>query len=160
LKLSGAGQVDSPILDVGCDRGEWLELLRENGLAAYGIDINSMMVERTVSLGLDARVADLLGHLRTLSDASRSAITAFHVVEHLPFEVLVDFLDEALRVLLPAACSFLRRRIHAGGSHHVSTTIRRVAIRSLPSHSGSLWSTAATAMSRSCVFIRRQTRSD
>jgi SAM-dependent methyltransferase len=107
LKLTGAGQAESPVVDIGCGRGEWLELLRENGLVAYGIDVNSMMVERTISLGLDARVADLITHLRTLSDASRSAITAFHIVEHLPFETLIDFLDEALRVLLPGGMLIL-----------------------------------------------------
>ena len=107
LKLTGAGQAESPIVDIGCGRGEWLELLGENGLVAYGIDVNSMMVERTISLGLDARVADLITHLRTLSDASRSAITAFHIVEHLPFETLIDFLDEALRVLMPGGILIL-----------------------------------------------------
>jgi len=101
LKLAGAGRKETPIVDIGCGRGEWLELLQENGLAAYGIDINSMMVERTTLLGLDARVADLAAHLRSLDDGSRSAVTAFHVVEHLAFDVLVDFLDQALRVLMP-----------------------------------------------------------
>jgi O-antigen chain-terminating methyltransferase len=99
LKLTGAGQSETPIVDIGCGRGEWLELLKDNGLTAYGIDVNSMMIERNASLGLDARIADLLEHLRSLDDASRSAITAFHVVEHLPFSVVIDFLDEALRVL-------------------------------------------------------------
>jgi SAM-dependent methyltransferase len=107
LKLSGAGQTDAPIVDVGCGRGEWLELLRENGLTAYGIDVNIMMVERSVSLGLDARHADLVTHLRSLDDRSRSALTAFHVVEHLQFETLVDFLDEALRVLVPGGMLIL-----------------------------------------------------
>ncbi len=63
LRLAGAGQQDKPILDVGCGRGEWLELLSENGLRAYGIDISTIMVERSVSYGLDARHADVLGHL-------------------------------------------------------------------------------------------------
>ena len=101
MKLAGVGQSDTPIVDIGCGRGEWLELLRDNGLAAYGIDVNSMIVERTASLGLDVRVADLLEHLRSLADCTRSAVTAFHVVEHVPFAILVDFLDEALRVIAP-----------------------------------------------------------
>ena len=101
LALAGAGQPDHPVLDIGCGRGEWLDLLREHGMAAYGIDSNLIMVERTTALGLDARHADLLAHLRGLGDASRGAVTAFHVVEHLPFGTLVDFLDETLRVLVP-----------------------------------------------------------
>lgn len=107
LLLAGAGQQDKPIVDIGCGRGEWLELLKEKGLHAYGIDINTMMVERCVSLRLDARHADLLAHLDGIEDASRSALTAFHVVEHLPFAVLVSFLDEALRVLIPGGSLIL-----------------------------------------------------
>ena len=99
IKLAGAGQPETPIIDIGCGRGEWLELLKENNLAAYGVDSNSMMVERCISFGLDARNANGLTHLRSLMDGSRSAITAFHVIEHLPFTIVVDLLDEALRVL-------------------------------------------------------------
>ena len=47
------------------------------------------------------------GDLSTLGDASRSAVTAFHVVEHLPFDVMVDFIDEALRVLAPGGIMVL-----------------------------------------------------
>jgi O-antigen chain-terminating methyltransferase len=94
LTVAGAGQPDRPVVDIGCGRGEWLELLRRKGLSAYGIDINMIMVERSMTLGLDARHADLMTHLHGLQDASRSAVTAFHVVEHLPFETLVDFLAE------------------------------------------------------------------
>jgi SAM-dependent methyltransferase len=107
LTVAGAGQPDRPIVDIGCGRGEWLELLRREGLSAYGIDINMIMVERSVTLGLDARHADLMTHLHGLQDASRSAVTAFHVVEHLPFETLVDFLDESLRVLIPGGILIL-----------------------------------------------------
>jgi O-antigen chain-terminating methyltransferase len=107
LAVTGAGQPDKPIVDIGCGRGEWLELLRNKGLAAYGIDINTVMVERSVALGLDARHADLISHLRGLEDASRSAVTAFHVVEHLPFETLIDFFDEALRILIPGGILIL-----------------------------------------------------
>jgi SAM-dependent methyltransferase len=107
LVLAGAGQNNKPILDAGCGRGEWLEILKEAGLTAYGIDSNLMMVERSASLGLNVVHGDLLEHLRSLEEESRSAITAFHVVEHLPLEVLVDFLDEALRVLAPGGLLLL-----------------------------------------------------
>ncbi len=101
LALAGAGQAGRPVLDIGCGRGEWLELLGERGIAAYGIDINATMVDRTAAMGLDVRHEGLVGHLGGLEDGCRSAITAFHVVEHLPLEVLVDMIDECLRVLAP-----------------------------------------------------------
>ncbi len=107
MSLAGGGDKARPILDVGCGRGEWLELLRERHLNAYGIDSNVAMIELAMSLGLDARHADLLQHLGALSNGSLSAVTAFHVIEHLPFGVLVDFLDEVLRVLMPGGTLIL-----------------------------------------------------
>jgi hypothetical protein len=80
----------SPIVDIDCGRGEWLEILKENHLQAYGIDANVMMVEHARLSGLDVREADLVAHLRELPDASRSPITAFHVVEHLIPRLIED----------------------------------------------------------------------
>ncbi len=107
LRLAGAGQPDKPILDIGCGRGEFLQLLNENSLHGYGVDSSTIMVEHCASYGLDARHADFLAHLHGIEDASRSAVTAFHVLEHLPFGSLVDFLDEALRVLIPGGLLIL-----------------------------------------------------
>jgi O-antigen chain-terminating methyltransferase len=101
ISVCGAGQSETPIVDLGCGRGEWIELLRDRGFAAYGVDGNAVMVDRCQALGLDARREDLLDHLHGLADRSRSAVTAFHVVEHLPLGVLIDLIDEALRVLIP-----------------------------------------------------------
>jgi SAM-dependent methyltransferase len=101
LVAAGTGHVNTPIVDIGCGGGEWLEVLQENGLRAYGIDVNAVLVERNVSLGLDAREAEFLPHLANLDGASRSAVTAFHIIDHLAFGSLVDLIDEAFRVLIP-----------------------------------------------------------
>ena len=92
---------DLPILDIGCGRGEWIELLGERGIAAYGIDMNSVFVADARAANLDVRQADALGHLRSLADGSLSGITGFHIIEHLEYEELIDIVDEANRVLVP-----------------------------------------------------------
>lgn len=107
LKVAGVGGSGKPVLDIGCGRGEWLELLRDNKIEAYGIDSNSAMVERVRALGLDARRDDLLAHLNGLPNESLIGVTAFHVVEHLEFRMLVDALDEILRVLAPGGVLIL-----------------------------------------------------
>jgi ubiquinone/menaquinone biosynthesis C-methylase UbiE len=99
VMLAGAGSPGKPILDIGCGRGEWLELLGEHHLECYGVDLNSMMVDRCKSLGFSVSKADAIDHLRGLPDQSLSAITAFHFIEHIPFDAFITFLDEALRVL-------------------------------------------------------------
>ncbi len=87
------------ILDVSCGRGEWIELLSDQGYKAQGIDLNRIMVNISKELGLDAEEADIVEYLQSLEDESLSVITGFHIIEHLPFEVLMKMYDEALRVL-------------------------------------------------------------
>jgi len=90
-----------PVLDIGPGRGEWLELLGEVGIEARGVDINSKFVEGCRSRGLDVVHGDAFDHLREIPECSLGAITAFQVVEHLPFESLVDLLGLCLVALRP-----------------------------------------------------------
>ena len=88
-----------PVLDVGCGRGEWLALLAGNGINAYGVDTNALMAADCRGRGLVVHQADVLEHLHGLSEQSLSAITGFHIVEHLPFETLFALFGEAWRTL-------------------------------------------------------------
>ena len=90
---------NAPILDVGCGRGEWLELLNENGLAAQGVDINRVMISESLDRGFDVVEEDAVSFLKRQPADSLSAITGFHIVEHLPFEMMITLFDESLRVL-------------------------------------------------------------
>ena len=99
-RLEKAG-ITSDIIDVGCGRGEWLEVLRESSFQARGIDQNHVAVEHCRGLSLDVVESEARAYLKSLSDESVSAITAFHFVEHLPLEALVTFLDQAGRTLKP-----------------------------------------------------------
>ena len=98
---AGAGTRERPVIDVGAGRGEWLELLREQGLVARGIDLNTAMVEACREHGLDCIFGDAVGELAKLASGSVGAVTGFHIIEHLPFRVMVALFDEALRVLAP-----------------------------------------------------------
>ncbi len=101
IERGGIGRDDRLLLDVGCGRGEWLELLREQGVLAVGVDSNRALTRQCRDLNLEVVEADLISHLRSLPDTSLGAITGFHVIEHLPIEELVKFLDETVRVLKP-----------------------------------------------------------
>ncbi len=101
VREAGAGATDAPILDVGCGRGEWLELLKESGLVARGLDLNGILVEQCRGRGLDVAEADVIDYLRGLEAASLGAITGMHIIEHMPFRRLVALFDEAARVLRP-----------------------------------------------------------
>ena len=89
------------VLDIGCGRGEWLELLRDNDITAYGVDTNEPFVAQNVERGLDVRLGDALEHLASLEEGTLGAVTGFHIVEHLEFPTVVRLVDAALRALRP-----------------------------------------------------------
>ena len=87
------------MLDIGCGRGELLEAMRLAGFTARGVDVSEEAIRECRSRGLDVVEEDALRYLRSIPSSSLAAITAIHVIEHLPFGKLVALLDEALRVL-------------------------------------------------------------
>ena len=94
-------------VDLGCGRGEWLELLGENGFDAFGVDLDDGMLSACRERGLTARNADALTTLQSLGDESMLLVSAFHVVEHLPFDAVRVLVREALRVLAPGGLLIL-----------------------------------------------------
>jgi O-antigen chain-terminating methyltransferase len=101
LEEAKVGTSDFPILDVGCGRGEWLELLRESGYTATGLDHNRVMVDYCRSREFEVVEGDVIAYLRTLPDLSLGAVTGFHIIEHLPFPILIKLFNEVVRVLKP-----------------------------------------------------------
>lgn len=101
LESSHVGGEAMPLLDIGCGRGEWLELLKAEGLNAVGVDTNSIAIAQCRERGFDAREMDALAYLRALPSESVGAVTGFHLVEHLSFDVLMKLLDECVRVVKP-----------------------------------------------------------
>jgi glycosyltransferase involved in cell wall biosynthesis/2-polyprenyl-3-methyl-5-hydroxy-6-metoxy-1,4-benzoquinol methylase len=80
------------VLDVGCGRGEMLDLLREAGISAAGIDLDEGMIKRCLERGHTVVQADALEYLRQQPDGSIPAIFCAQVIEHLTFEELRTFL--------------------------------------------------------------------
>ncbi|MGK4343686.1 class I SAM-dependent methyltransferase [Ectopseudomonas oleovorans] len=87
--------------DIGCGRGEWLELMLELGMQPLGVDLDEGMLEGCRDHGLPARQGDAVAYLSTLPSESQALVTAFHVVEHISFEQLHTVISEAMRVLKP-----------------------------------------------------------
>jgi O-antigen chain-terminating methyltransferase len=93
--------------DIGCGRGEWLELMGEVGLDAAGGDLDAEMLEACRERGLSVFQGDAIEHLATLDANSHVLISAFHVVEHVSFDQLLKIVREALRVLKPGGLLIL-----------------------------------------------------
>lgn len=93
----------SNVIDLGCGRGEFLDLLREAGVSARGIDLNVEMVEVCRARGLDAAAGDGLSVLAAEPDESLGGLLAVQVVEHLEPAYLQRLLRTAFDKLRPGA---------------------------------------------------------
>ncbi len=91
------------VVDIGCGRGELLDLLKARGVVARGVDANPAMVEVCVARGLQVEQGDGLGFLERQPDASLGGLIAIQVVEHFPPGYLLRFLETAFHKLRPGA---------------------------------------------------------
>ncbi|MFN3235524.1 MAG: methyltransferase domain-containing protein [Pseudomonadales bacterium] len=86
-------------LDIGCGRGEWLELLVGQDLEVMGVDLNEIMVAECQERGLSALHQDAIHYLADQETGSLTLITGFHVLEHIPFPDCIELLRQCYRVL-------------------------------------------------------------
>jgi O-antigen chain-terminating methyltransferase len=91
------------VLDIGCGRGEFLDLLRERGISARGVDLNDEMVGICRDRGLDATTLDALSYLEQQPDGSLGGLFGAQIVEHLEPDYLLRLLETAFHKLRPGA---------------------------------------------------------
>ncbi|HEV8238189.1 MAG TPA: class I SAM-dependent methyltransferase [Thermoanaerobaculia bacterium] len=97
----------SPLLDLGCGRGEALRTFAAAGLAVRGVDSSAEMVEHCRAQGLDVVEGDLLEQLAKEPRESLGAVVSFHVIEHLPAAVLERLVALAFAALRPGGVLIL-----------------------------------------------------
>jgi O-antigen chain-terminating methyltransferase len=90
------------VLDLGCGRGEFLDLLRENGIEAAGVDSNSQMVDICLDKGLRCQKGDILENLAGWEDGSLAGIFSSQVIEHLPPANLKRLIELSYQKLQPS----------------------------------------------------------
>lgn len=98
---------DASALDLGCGRGEWLELLTESGFKASGVDLDDGMLAVCRERGMTVQTKDAVTGLQEQSDESLAVVSGFHLAEHIPFEALQSLVAESLRALKPAGLLIL-----------------------------------------------------
>ncbi|HZS51960.1 MAG TPA: class I SAM-dependent methyltransferase [Bryobacterales bacterium] len=97
------------VLDLGCGRGEFLEIMRQNGIGAAGVDSDAESVLLCREKGLDVIQADLFAHLSSLPDESLDGVFCAQVVEHIP----------PLR--LPGLVKLISQKLERGGVAVIET---------------------------------------
>jgi len=89
------------VVDIGCGRGEFVELLLELGVNCMGIEIDSDLVRTAADNGLPVEFGDGMSWLRTTPDSSLGGLSLIQVVEHLAAQEVVDLVALAARKLRP-----------------------------------------------------------
>jgi SAM-dependent methyltransferase len=107
VKKPGMGTSEHPILNVGCGRGEWLELFREHGLEAIGLDDKRAIISWCIEQGFSVVNVDALEYMKHQRSDLFSAVAVFHSLEFIPFRKLIQLLDEAIRVTMPGGIILL-----------------------------------------------------
>lgn len=92
---------DGVVVDLGCGRGEFLELLKDAGVPSRGVDGDPAMVARCKERGLDVEQGDLLEFLASEKDASLGGVFTAQVVEHLPPDAIGKLVHESFEKLKP-----------------------------------------------------------
>ena len=93
---------DKSFVDIGCGRGEWLDVLKEHGVEKrIGVDINDLQLEFCVSKGHNVASADCVDYLSGCDAESIDVVTGFQLIEHLPLGALITLLDACFKVLKP-----------------------------------------------------------
>jgi 2-polyprenyl-3-methyl-5-hydroxy-6-metoxy-1,4-benzoquinol methylase len=100
-------KAEGTIVDLGCGRGEFLELLQEHSLNAIGVDSSAEMIAACRERGLKAEQEDLLQYLRNQKEKSLGGIFSAQVVEHLPPDYLMNLLATVHTRLKPGSVMVL-----------------------------------------------------
>ena len=95
-----------PVLELACGRGEFLDLLRDAGLPASGVDLDEGMVERAVERGHEVVLGDAVSHLEAVEPGSLGGLFCAHFLEHLQPDDVARVYAAAARALRPG-CAFV-----------------------------------------------------
>jgi O-antigen chain-terminating methyltransferase len=146
------------VVDVGCGRGELLELLKERGVDARGVDVNAGMVQSCRSRGLRVDQGDALTYLSRQGDAAIGGLVAIQVVEHFEPLYLARFLETAFHKMRPGAPIVLETVNPACWMAFFETYIRDLT-HQRPLHPDTLrYMVEASGFSRVDVQYRRPVR--
>jgi len=102
-----------PVLELGSGRGEFLDLLREAGVEAHGVDNDEGMVAAATAAGHRVALGDAIDYLAAAAPGSLGGVFCAHFLEHLTPDQVARVFAGAARALRPGGV-FVAAVPHAG----------------------------------------------
>ncbi|KKK60324.1 hypothetical protein LCGC14_3025510, partial [marine sediment metagenome] len=93
----------SKVIDIGCGRGEFLQLLKENNIDSYGVDTSQVMVDSCIKKGLSVKKGDAIDHLEQVEPNSLGGIFSSQVVEHIKSHEVLRIIELSHQMLKPGS---------------------------------------------------------
>jgi O-antigen chain-terminating methyltransferase len=126
LSLFPSPKLPGLVVDIGCGRGEMLELLAAEGHEVLGVDTDEGMVAVCIEKGLPAVVDDGVRFLSRTVAGSLKGVFCAQVVEHMITPELESFVQQAYRALTPGGVLVVEtinpRSAYALGNHYYADT--------------------------------------
>jgi SAM-dependent methyltransferase len=94
-------QEEIKALDLGCGRGEWLDLLNNHGANVVGVDMNSELLASAKEKGHLCYLSDALSFVKSTPSESFDIVSMFHLAEHLEPSYLIELFSEINRIIKP-----------------------------------------------------------
>ncbi len=89
------------VVDVGCGDGDFVELLREQGVDAFGVDNDPIAIQHLHERQIPVVEADVVTYLKSVERGSLDGVFSAHLVEHLPYQTVYELIHHAYRALSP-----------------------------------------------------------
>jgi 2-polyprenyl-3-methyl-5-hydroxy-6-metoxy-1,4-benzoquinol methylase len=98
-RLTGYFRGRHAVLDIGCGRGVFLDLLRDQGIGGAGVDVMPDAVAHCRAKGHPAEVGEAVAFLEDKLERY-DGILCSHLIEHLDFEPATLLLTRCFRALI------------------------------------------------------------
>jgi SAM-dependent methyltransferase len=95
------------VVDLACGHGDFVQLLTEQGIDAVGVDSDSACCAETRRRGVNVVCRDVIDYLRQVEENSLGGIFSAHLVEHLPYQTVMEMIRLSYRTLKPGGIILL-----------------------------------------------------
>lgn len=109
-----------PFADIGCGRGEFLDLLRSANIDCFGVELNKRSAYIPLQKGHKVLLGDAIKVLESMEDESLSGVSMFQVAEHLTFDYMFEFCFLAGKKVFSGGCLLIETANPACYKNNVS----------------------------------------